>query len=86
MFVCMMHVDLHKNHVNGMATKPQGICLLCILGKVVGWQLPVILLHAVHDVKLIIAYVVALLVLATSLQGKGYYRQPLAPTNQYKVP
>ena len=60
--------------------------LLCVLGEVVCWQLPMKLLHAVHDIKLIVAYVITLLVIAASLQGKGYYRQPLAPTNQHKVP
>ncbi|KAA6420702.1 MAG: hypothetical protein FRX49_09279 [Trebouxia sp. A1-2] len=47
-----------------------------------GRQLPVELLHAVHDVELIIGQLITILVLAVGLQGKGYHRQPLASTNQ----
>lgn len=60
--------------------------LLRILGQVVSRQLPVELLHAVHDVELIIGQLITILVLAVGLQGKGYHRQPLASTNQVKVP
>jgi hypothetical protein len=63
-----------------------GRALLCVLGQVVSRQLPVELLHAVHDVKLIITQLITILVLAIGLQGKGYHRQPLASTNQVKVP
>ena len=64
----------------------EGRALLCILWQVVSRQLPVELLHAVHDVKLIIVQLIAIHVLAVGLQGTGYHRQPLASTNQVKVP
>ncbi len=63
------------------ACESAGRALLCILGQVVSRQLPVKLLHAVHDVKLIIGELVTILVLAVGLQGKGYHRQPLASSN-----
>ena len=82
---CQCHT-LTRSLQQRAANKAGKSCLLCILGESVGRQLPMVLLHAVHDVKFVIAYVITLLVLTASLQGKGYYRQPLVPTNQHKVP
>ena len=64
----------------------KGRALLCIFGQVVSRQLPVELLHAVHDVKLIVVELITILVLAVGFQSKGYHRQPLASPNQVKVP
>ena len=48
-------------------------------------NLPVVLLHAGHDVILVIHTVIAVLVLAPVLQGKRHQRQPLASANQLEV-
>ena len=58
---------------------------LGVVGQGVGGDLPVVLLHAGHDVVLVVHAVVPLLVLAALLQRKGHQRQPLAAADQLEV-
>ena len=58
---------------------------LGVVGEGVCGDLPVVLLHAGHDVVLVVHAVVPLLVLAPLLQRKGHQRQPLAAADQLEV-